>query len=145
VPPDAGHVARAFGNEIQFKLTGEQTGGALSLGLATVPAGTAGPPPHVHEAEDELFIILEGRYRVFVEGAWSEVGPGTVVYLPRNVAHTFHVVGEQPGRHWVLTTSAEFERFYTRCAEVFAAPGAPDIARLVAIGAEHGMRFLRPA
>ena len=143
VPPDGGQAVRAFGNEILFKLTADQTAGSLSLGLAVVPAGSDGPPPHVHEREDELFLILEGQYRVWADGEWRDAGPGSVVYLPRGIAHTFHVVGDRPGRHWVLTTSGEFERFYARCGEVFAAPGPPDVARLIAIGAEHGMRFLR--
>jgi quercetin dioxygenase-like cupin family protein len=144
VPPNGGHAVRAFGNEIQFKLTSEQTAGALVLGLATVPAGTAGPPPHVHEREDEMFIIIEGQYRVCVEGKWSEAGPGSVVFLPRGLAHTFHVVGEQTGRHWVLTNAAGFDRFYAHSAEVLAQPGPPDFAALAAVAAAHGYRFARP-
>ena len=144
VPPGGGHVVRAFGNEILFQLTAEQTAGSLSLGLATVPAGNA-PPPHLHEREDELFIILEGQYRVFADDAWTEVGPGTVVFLPRGGVHTFHVVGPRPGRHWVFTTSGDFERFFARCGEVFAQPGPPDRARLAAIAGETGQRFVGPA
>jgi len=45
----------------------------------------------------------------------------------------------------VITTSGDFERFYSNCAEVFAKPGPPDVARLGALAAEHGMRLHRPA
>jgi quercetin dioxygenase-like cupin family protein len=145
VHPGDGDVVRAFGNEIVFKLAGEQTGDTLSLGLATAPAGHPGPPPHVHDGEDELFIILEGQYRFAVEGEWSEAGPGSVVYLPRGVEHTYHVVGDVAGRHWVITTSGAFASFYTRCGEVFAADGPPDFGRLFAIAQAHGMRFAAPA
>ena len=144
VPPDGGDAVRAFGNEILFKLTAEQADGAFSLGLATVPAGN-GPPPHLHEREDELFIILEGQYRVFADGEWTEVGPGSVVFLPRGGVHTFHVVGPCPGRHWVFTTSGDFQRFYAKCGELFAQPGPPDRARLAGIAAENGQRFAPPA
>jgi quercetin dioxygenase-like cupin family protein len=144
IAPGGGHSVRAFGNEILFKLTAEQAAGALSLGLATVPVGN-GPPPHLHEREDELFIILEGQYRVFADGEWAEAGPGSVVFLPRGGVHTFHVVGPQPGRHWVLTTSGDFERFYAQCGEVFAQPGPPDRARLAGIAAENGQRLVAPA
>ena len=83
VRPDAGKTIRSFGNEIQFKLTTELTGGRLSLGLATITPGKS-PPPHTHHREEELFIILEGCYRVCVDGEWIEdVRPGSVVYLPR--------------------------------------------------------------
>jgi quercetin dioxygenase-like cupin family protein len=140
VQPADGQSVQAFGAEILFKLTAEQTAGSLTLGLSVVPAG-GGPPPHVHEAEDELFLILEGDYRVCIDDKWTDAGPGSVVYLPRGCAHTFTVTGTTPGRHWVLTTPSGFERFYARCAEVFAAPGPPDFAKLASISAEHGLRF----
>ena len=143
VPPGAGRALRAYGNEIVFKLGAAQTAGAITLGLATAPPSPSGPPPHIHEREDELFIIVEGQYRVFVEGEWSDVGPGSVVYLPRGVLHTFHVTGDAPGRHWVLTTSADFERVDEHAAEAFALPGGPDLAILGAIAAAHGMRIGR--
>ena len=144
VAPAEGRPLRAFGSEILFKLGAERTGGALSLGLATVPVASGGPPPHAHEGEDEILLVLEGRYRVWVEGVWSEAGPGSVVFLPRGLAHTFHVVGGAPGRHWVLTTSSAFERFFAGCAELFAEPGPPDRERLAAVAAAHGMTFRRP-
>jgi len=144
VRPGQGQRVRSFGNEIAFVLTGEQTAGSLTLGLAEVAAGN-GPPAHVHFAEDELFIIVEGEYSVFIDGEWTNAGPGSVVYLPRGSVHTFKVVSETPGRHWVLTTPSGFERYFARAAEVFAAPGPPDFARLAAINAEHAVAFHRPA
>jgi quercetin dioxygenase-like cupin family protein len=143
VGPGEGQPVNAFGSEILFKLVGEQTGGALTVGLATVQPG-GGPPPHVHHVDDEMFLIVEGMYRISIDGRWSEVGPGSIVYLPRGCVHTFQVVGPAPGRHWVLLTPSGFERFYARCAEVFAAPGPPDRARLAAINAEHGYDFVAP-
>lgn len=130
---------RAFGNEILFKVTTEQSGGALVVGLATVPPGS-GVPAHVQEREDELFIIAEGRYRFWVDGEETEVGAGGLVFLPRGVAHRFQVVGDAPGRHWVFSAPGGFDRFYAECADVFAAPGPPNIARLGEINARYGIR-----
>src|SRR5437868_4266247 len=73
--PGDGTPVRAFGNEILFKLTSEQTGGAFNVGLATVPAGNA-VPPHVQDREDEMFIIVEGAYRFWVDGAEIDAAPG---------------------------------------------------------------------
>jgi len=144
VRPGEGQRIRSFGNEIEFMLTGEQTAGSLTLGVASVPAGN-GPPAHIHSADDELFIIVEGEYRVYLDGVWTNVGPGTVVYLPRGSTHTFQVVGPTPGKHWVLTTPSGFERFFARTAEVFAVPGPPNFAQIVAINAEFGVAFVAPA
>ena len=126
VRPGEGNRVRAFSNEIEFMLSGEQTGDSLTVGLASVPVGN-GPPPHVHYSEDELFLILEGEYRIYSNGDWTTVGPGTVVYLPRGCVHTFQVAGDKPGRHWTLQTPSGFERYFAQAAEIFAAPGKPDV------------------
>lgn len=139
--PGEGVVVRAFVNEICFQLTSEQSGGALNVGLATVPVG-ARVPPHIQTREEELFFILEGRYRFSINGEWKDVAPGGMVYIPRGVAHTFEVLGEQPGRHWVLMSPGGFDRFYARCAEMFAKPGPPDFSQLPAINAEFGIRMV---
>jgi mannose-6-phosphate isomerase-like protein (cupin superfamily) len=145
VRPGDGESVRAFGNEIVFKLTTEKTGGRLSLGLATVPAGKGGPPPHIHHHEEEVFLILEGEYRFFIDGEWIEnVGPGSVVFAPRGCTHTFEVVGDTPGRHWTIQTPSGFERYFARVAELSTMPGPPDFARLAALSAEYGYSFVRP-
>lgn len=136
-----GVPVRAFGNEVLFKLTSEQSAGTLVVGLATVPAGNA-VPMHVQDREDELFIIVDGAYRFWVNGAQTDVESGALVFIPRGAPHKFQVLGERPGRHWVLSAPGGFDRFLMECAEVFAAPGPPDAARLAAINAEYGNRFV---
>ena len=144
VRPGEGNRVRAFGNEIEFMLSGEQTADSLTVGLASVPVGN-GPPPHVHHSEDELFLILEGEYRIYLNGDWTTVGPGTVVYLPRGSVHTFRVAGDKPGRHWTLQTPSGFERYFAQAGEILAAPGKPDLARLTAITKEYGAEFVQLA
>ncbi len=141
--PGEGVTVSAFGNEILFQLSTEQTGGALVVGLANVPPGGR-VPPHVQTREDELFLILEGDYRFFVADEWKEVRAGGLVYVPRGVPHTFQVVGERPGRHWVINAPGGFDRFFARCAEVFAVPGPPDVSRLATINADFGISLLPP-
>ena len=144
VRPGEGDRVRAFGNEIEFMLSGDQTGESLTVGLASVPAGN-GPPPHVHYSEDELFLILEGEYRIYLNGDWTTVGPGTVVYLPRGSVHTFQVAGDKPGRHWTLQTPSGFERYFAQAGELLSAPGKPDLARLEAITKEYGAEIVQYA
>ena len=139
--PGEGLPVRAFGNEIRFQLTSEQSGGALTVGMATVAPGSR-VPPHVQSREEELFLIVEGEYRFWIDDEWKEVSAGGLVYVPRGVAHTFEVIGERGGRHWVLSMPGGFDRFFARCAEAFATPGPPDVARLAAINAEFGVKLV---
>jgi hypothetical protein len=43
---------KAFGDEFYFHLTGEQTGGKVTVFPEVTPPG-GGPPPHYHEFDDE--------------------------------------------------------------------------------------------
>ncbi len=145
VPPAGGTALSAFGDSIVFKLGGAETGGTLTLSLGTVPPG-GGPPPHRHLAEDEIFIVVSGQEEFWADGAWTPVEPGTVVYLPRGVAHTFRNVGSTPSQHWVITTPGGFDHFFADCARVFsdaaAAGCAPDMGRILQVFAEHRLELL---
>ena len=140
VPPAAGQVIRAFGEEITVHLDGAQTGGAFTM-FTEVTSPGGGPPPHHHEHEDEWFYPLEGRVEFLRDGAWSEVPMGTVVFMPRGVVHAFRNPGCTPLRMLIHTAPAGFERFFARCAAEFGKPGTPDMARIVQIAAEHGIHF----
>jgi quercetin dioxygenase-like cupin family protein len=144
VQPGAGNELHAFGDVLSVLLGGDQTGGTLSVMLDVTPPG-AGPPPHVHANEDELFLVVEGRISYFVEGRWTEVGVGGAVYLPRGSVHCYRNVGATPSRQWILTTPSGFERFFARCADEFARPGGPDMNRIVEISREQGIDYVEEA
>lgn len=141
VAASAGPVVRAFGEEVQFCLTGEQTGYRLTMWIETVPPD-GGPPPHRHLNEEEWFVVLEGEFQFLVEGEWETVDPGTTVYLPKGAVHTFKNIGSTFGKLLVSTSPSGFETFFTRCAEVFHRPGPPDMPEIMKIAAEHGIEFL---
>jgi quercetin dioxygenase-like cupin family protein len=144
IPPDDGDTIHAYGDTALVKLSGEQT---MVVVVGTSPPG-GGPPPHRHRNEDEMFIVMEGKIRFLVNGQWSEpLAPGTIVYTPRGVVHTFQNVGETLCRQWIIATPSGFERFFSRSAEVFAAAGGggpPDVARLLAISDQSGIEFVPP-
>jgi mannose-6-phosphate isomerase-like protein (cupin superfamily) len=139
-----GETLQAFGDVIQFKLGGAQTGGGMTLGQCAVPAGV-GPPPHIHHRADELFLVLEGRFEVLVSGRWVEIGPGDAAYVPRGNVHTFRNAGDSRGRLWLILTPSGFETFFRRSSDEFAGGGPPDMGRILEIAKEHGIEFLPPA
>lgn len=145
IAPGQGRTLCAFGDTIQLKLGAEQTGGSLAIGLGIVEPGS-GPPPHLHRNEDELFIIVEGTMSFLVDGAWVDLGPGGVAFMPRGAPHTFKNRSNATVKQWILTTPSGFESFFGRCGEVFAAagPDGPDMSKIMQIAAEHGIEFLLP-
>ena len=135
-----GRVLHAFGEEIVMHLDSENTGGKLNLWTElTPPAG--GPPPHYHENEDEWFVVQDGRVEFFSDGKWTEFGPGSILFMPRNHVHAFRNVGETTSRMLLTTAPGGFDRYFARCAAEFAKGGSPDMDRIIATSAEHGIHF----
>jgi quercetin dioxygenase-like cupin family protein len=60
VQPGTGKELHAFGNVLTVMLTGDLTGGVISIMTETTPPG-GGPPLHRHTREDEIFLVIEGR------------------------------------------------------------------------------------
>jgi quercetin dioxygenase-like cupin family protein len=141
VQPGAGKDLRAFGDIMTVMLGGEQTGNQLSILFDVTPPG-GGPPLHVHHRDDEIMLVTEGRISYCVNGEWTEVAPGGVVYLPRDVPHCYRNVGDAPSRQWVISTPSGFEVFFSRCADEFAKAGGPDMGRIIEIVNEHGGEIL---
>ncbi len=42
---------------------------------------------HHHEAEDELFLVIEGRLRMQFRDGDQDLGPGELIIVPRGVEH----------------------------------------------------------
>lgn len=133
-------MLHAFGEEAIVHLDSESTGGKLNVWSEITPPG-GGPPPHYHTNEDEWFIVQEGRMEFFSDGKWAEFAPGSILFMPRHHVHAFRNAGDTPSRLLIATAPGGFDKYFARCAEEFAKPGAPDMQRIVDISAEHGIHF----
>ena len=43
-----------------------------------------------------VILLVEGRGRVLIGDAWHEIGPGSVVFVPAGVRHTYVNAGDTP-------------------------------------------------
>lgn len=144
VQPEEGLKLSAFGDTIVFKVCGEQTGNDITIGMAITPPG-GGPPLHVHHREHEVFIIESGDLEMNISGGWKKAPPGSVVFLPKDIAHQFRNVGATPSRHWVIASpGGGFEKFYEQAAALFAEPGPPNMERILQAAADYGMEVVGP-
>jgi quercetin dioxygenase-like cupin family protein len=67
----------------------DATGGSFAL---REWAGSGPAVLHVHNADDEAWHVLAGRLRFRFADRNVEVGPGTTVFVPAGVAHTFQAL-----------------------------------------------------
>jgi mannose-6-phosphate isomerase-like protein (cupin superfamily) len=150
VPPDAGDAVWLVGDTYTLKLSGDQTGGAFSLSEALVSPG-GGPPPHIHNAEDEAFVVLEGELLLEVDGRTIPAPVGTVLYVPKGTRHGFTNVGTTPARMLFLYTPAGMERMFqeigtpARSGTIAPAPGPEDIAKLLSVASKYHFEILPSA
>jgi quercetin dioxygenase-like cupin family protein len=130
------------------KVRSDDSQGQLSIVDHRVPAGFA-PPPHIHEASDEAFLVLDGEFEGFCgDQAWR-AGPGSLVYLPHGIPHGFTVSAAGPGRIIVVVSPGGFDQFVAAAGEPardlrLPEPVAPDPARLTQLAAAHGIRIPPP-
>jgi quercetin dioxygenase-like cupin family protein len=125
------------------KATVDQTGGAFALLDQTVPGGYA-PPRHIHREEDEAWYLLDGRVTFYCGSRTLAAGPGSFVFLPRGVEHTFKV-GEDGARMLTITVPASFASFVAAAGEPAPQltpppPGPLDPERLAEVAAQSGLR-----
>ncbi len=120
----------------------QDSGGILGMFESTVPAG-GGPPVHIHHNEDEVIHVLQGEYQFWLDGGISRAGPGTSVFLPRGVPHTFRIVSKTPGRNLAVLTPGGFETFFADAvAHDLRLP--PDPAALETLSERYGIEFRGP-
>jgi hypothetical protein len=70
-------------------------------------------------------------------------GPGTFVFGPRAIPHTFRCVGSGPGKIQVIISPPGFEAFFEE-VDVLARQGPPDMGQVVALAGKYGVDFLGP-
>ena len=58
-----------------------------SLAEACVPAGSA-TQTHYHRLAEEIYLVLEGRGRIEIDGESRSVGPGDAILIPPGAWHT---------------------------------------------------------
>lgn len=138
------------GSLMTFLVTGEDTQGQFALIEAVGRKGNV-PPPHIHRREDEIFYVLEGELSVSVGNCTMKAVPGTMVFLPRNVQHSFTIESEQL-RMLILLTPAGFEGWFKELsvpAPAMTLPPATEVAyedvqRMLEVAPRYGLEFVLP-
>jgi quercetin dioxygenase-like cupin family protein len=142
VPNSGGKSVNILGIPMFIRVHGRDTNGTIAVVEShDVPGG--GPPPHVHTREDETFQILEGEYEFLVGGKTIRATPGTTLFAPRDIPHSYRYVGKTPGKLMCVITPSGFEIFFEEIGAL-SPQQQQDIPRVIEIAKKFGLEFLPP-
>ena len=136
-PHAVGERIEVHGGWLSFLAVGEQTGGAYAL-IETANSPSTGVPLHVHEREDETWIVLEGEYTFQVGDETFLAHPGDYIFGARNVAHAYANRSAALARALIMVTPAGFEGFWRESASLQRTASAETRK---ALGQKYGVRF----
>lgn len=142
-------------------ISGRDTGGALAIngpgslsnnigeGPTTADGNTAGqnagPPLHVHYAQDEFWYVFDGELLVQVGDQRFHVQRGDMVMGPRGVPHTFRALKHPSAVLTMWQPAGTMEEFFHESALAHQkAGGKPDEAVIAALFKAHGMEVVGP-
>jgi mannose-6-phosphate isomerase-like protein (cupin superfamily) len=134
VKPGEGRSVALGGMGVVFKVSGADTGGAFAVVEHTIEPGRL-VLPHVHLHEDEYSYVLEGTIGARVGDREVAAGPGSYLFKPRGLMHTFRNAGPGPARLLEVISPAGFENYFAELAE------AGDPGRRQELAAKYGVTY----
>ena len=141
--PGEGTKVPVPGTPMTHKVSSEDTDGKISALELILEA--EGPPPHIHHAEDEMFYVLEGEVDFQIGETSVRAAAGSFLLAPRDVAHSFKMVEDQPARILVMFSPAGIEKLFV---EVTAAPALQSkeeyVQRIKSLAPKYNLELLPP-
>lgn len=89
LPPGEGRHYDCGPMHALFLADGDETGNRYSASIWWVDPGKPGPGPHAHEANEELFYVIEGTMTFRAGDRYVDAPTGTFLRIPATVVHDF--------------------------------------------------------
>jgi mannose-6-phosphate isomerase-like protein (cupin superfamily) len=127
---------------LTWKATLATTGAFDQLTLTAQP-GHVGAPEHVHSGVEECFFVLDGAFRFKVADSIVVAEPGTFLFVPRGVAHTWTNALDVASTMLLTFIPGGMEAFFKEAAPLMRAEPL-DIKALAAVNARHATAVVGP-
>jgi quercetin dioxygenase-like cupin family protein len=123
-----------------LKVSGKDTGSELSI-FEYQGNEKGGPPLHLHYFQDEIFYIANGEYLFQCGDEKFNLGEGDLIFLPREIPHTWAQLTEKGKLLYFFQPSGKMEEFFSALSGLPASAGATEGEALFA---KHDMRIVGP-
>ena len=134
-----GNILNVIGDIQTHKLVGSDTGNQIVEWVDNVEPGV-GIPPHIHTKEDEIFRVIKGQIEIMVDGKTTILNEGDVAFAPKEIPHSWKVVGTEKAKMITSAFPAGIEHMFKELAELPASP--PNFEKVAEICAKHGIKFI---
>jgi mannose-6-phosphate isomerase-like protein (cupin superfamily) len=136
-----GELRQVGAFDVRVLADGSGTDGRFSLIETLERDAGGGPPLHIHRDCAESFVVLDGRYAMYLGDAEFDCPAGSFVFVPKGMVHTFRVL--DPGsRKLNLYTPSGMVGYFDELATGIAA-GMSE-ADLDAIAERYEMEVVGP-
>ena len=129
----------------------QEVSGNYDLILGETPGQTDGPPPHLHNAYHEVFIVTEGQMDFVKDGKPQTVRAGESINLPPQVIHTFANRSDTPCKWINIHSPKGFLKFFDEIGVSEENPGAQEksldpqiIEQVIRTAADYDMMIKIP-
>jgi quercetin dioxygenase-like cupin family protein len=130
---------------IRFLLEAAETNGSVAMFEFTVPVGAKVPMPHSHNRYDETIYGVAGVITFTVDGKVVDIGPGESCFIPRGAIHGFNNLKQTKAKALAVATPGLIgPDFFKETAAIINAGGPPDMEKLKAVLAKHGLEPAMP-
>lgn len=114
-------VYNVMGMDKFLKISEKDTNGQLSLFFGYYVKNDSAPM-HVHYKEDEQFYVLNGEVLFQVGDDRHTLNAGDLVFLPRNIPHTYLVLSDTATMLFMTTPSGKTEAFFKTLSQLKSRP-----------------------
>lgn len=134
-----GTQLHVLGNPQWHKVVGADTENQVFEWIDDLKPGS-GIPPHIHTKEDEIFRVLEGKVEIMVDGKVTQLSAGDMAFAPKNLVHSWKVVGDENAKMWASAFPSGMEHMFQELHAM--PPGPPDFKKISTICQTYGIQFV---
>ena len=138
---EAGGVS-LLGQRVDFLATAAQSKGCSIFELSVSAGFDVGA--HYHGTMEEFFYVLEGEMDLRCGERLVCGGPGTFIFVPPGVAHSYGNPGTRTARVLLVTSPPGFEKYFEEMAALIAQHGRLSTEALADLRARYDTTQISP-
>jgi len=137
VANDGDWMQIAPGERLARRISSGETNSRYAV-MEVIAGPGFGPPLHIHQNEDEHFVVLEGSVSFVCGDRKFDATAGTAFTVPKGVPHTWANLSETDIRMLGIFVPGGLEQFFLKALGVSA-------SEIEALAASHGMVIVGPS